>query len=80
MGFLNPERRPGVSPSLLMRWKLKLLFTDPEHLGAANRARALGCRLTILHGNALGVLDLSLGSALNTISLHREPPFFDYER
>jgi hypothetical protein len=58
----------------------KSLFTDPEHFGAANRAGALGRRLSVLHGNALGILDLSLGSALNTISLHRSPPFLDYER
>lgn len=64
-----------TQPSYVL--EARLLFTDPEHLGAANRAGALGRRLTILHGNAPGVLDLSLGPALNTISLHRSPPFFD---
>jgi hypothetical protein len=52
------------------------LFTDPEHLGAANRANALSCRLTIFHLNGLGILDFSLGAALYTISLHRHPSLF----
>ena len=50
------------------------LFTDTEHLGAANGADALGGRTTILHGDGLGALHLPLGAALYTITLHGTPP------
>lgn len=42
-----------------------------EHLGAARGAHPLGGRPAILHGYVLGILHLSLGSAFNTIGLHR---------
>ena len=41
--------------------------TDPEYLRAALGAFALGCGLTIFHGNLLGVLHLYLLLALHTI-------------
>ena len=66
---MNPVRRLGIVPSLLIS-ESYCLFADAEHLGGADRAGALGRRLAILHFNGLGSLDLSLGTALNTISLH----------
>jgi hypothetical protein len=53
----------------------RLAFTDSKHLGATNRACALSRRLTILHGNALGVLHFTLGSTFHTIGLHGFSPF-----
>jgi hypothetical protein len=47
-----------------------LALAYPEHLGAANRADPSGCRPAVLHGYRLGILYFSLGTALNTISLH----------
>ena len=47
-----------------------LALADPEHLGTTLRANALGCRLPVLHGYSLGVLHLSLGTALHTIGFH----------
>jgi len=40
------------------------LLADPEYLGAAGRADAPGCRSLVVHDDALGVLDLSSGAAL----------------
>jgi hypothetical protein len=47
-----------------------LLFTDPEHLGAAGWAGALGSRFAIFHGNGFGGLHFFLGAALHAIRLH----------
>jgi hypothetical protein len=52
-----------------------LALADFEHLGATNRAHTLGRRLAILHGNGLGILHFSLGTALHTIRLHPVSPF-----
>jgi len=46
-----------------------------EHLGPAYRANPLGRRSAILHGYRPGILHLSLGAALNTVSLHQFTPF-----
>ena len=46
------------------------LFSDSEHLGAADRAGALCRRLAILHGDGLWILHFSLSSAFHTICLH----------
>jgi len=46
------------------------LLADPEYLGAAGWAYALGCRSLVLHDDALGVLDLFLGAALHAVCLH----------
>ena len=50
--------------------------TDTEHPGATDRANTLSRWLTVLHGNALGVLHFSLGSALHAIRLHLVLPNF----
>ena len=47
-----------------------LAFANPEHLGAAYRAGALGGWFAVLHSYRLGILDFSLGAAFNTVSLH----------
>jgi hypothetical protein len=43
-----------------------------EHLGAAGRADALSCRLTILHCDGLGVFHFSLSLALYAVGFHCE--------
>jgi hypothetical protein len=52
-----------------------LALTDFEHLGAANRADSLSCRLAVLHFDGRRILHLPLGSALHTIRLHPLSPF-----
>jgi len=47
------------------------LLADLEYFGATGRAYALGCRSLVLHDDALGVLDLSLGAALHAVCLHQ---------
>ena len=47
-----------------------LALTYSEHLGTACGAYTLSCRLTILHGDGLGILHLPLRPALDTIRLH----------
>jgi len=55
----------------------RLALADPEHLGAADRADALSCRLAILHSDSLGALDFPLGAAFYAVSLHSgSPPLF----
>ena len=49
-------------------------FAYPEHLCAAYRARALGRRAAVLHGDGLSSTHLSLGPALHAITLHGSPP------
>ena len=49
---------------------MALAFANPEHLGAAYRAGALGGWFAVLHGYCFGVLDFSLGAAFDTVSLH----------
>ena len=53
---------------------LALAFANAEHFGAALRANALGGRLTILHGNSLGIFHFSLGATLHAICFHRYSP------
>ena len=48
---------------------------DAEHLGPASRTYTLSGRLAVLHGNALGVPDFLLGSALNAIGFHHTPHY-----
>ena len=48
---------------------------NAEHLGPAGRAHTLGGWLAVLHGNALGVPDFFLGSALNAIGFHHTPHY-----
>jgi hypothetical protein len=52
-----------------------LSFSDAEHFGATGRARPLGGGFAILHGDGFGILDLLLGTALYTISLHSYTSF-----
>ncbi len=47
-----------------------LALPYPEHLGLAYWAYTLSCRLTILHGYALGVLHFPFSTAFDTIGLH----------
>ena len=47
-----------------------LALAYSKHLGPTRWTYALGCRLTIFHGYALGVLHLFLGAAFHTVSLH----------
>ena len=56
----------------------KGLLADAEHLGAADRADALGCRLAILHGNGFGIFHFSLGAAFDAIRLHSVLPPLSY--
>ena len=49
--------------------------SDTEHFGPTGRANALGGGLAVLHGNALGIRDLFLGSALNAICFHHTPHY-----
>ena len=46
-------------------------LADPEHLGAAGRAHALGCRSAVLHRYFFGVFHFSLCLAFYAISFHR---------
>ena len=55
-------------PALL--FYIDLSLADSEHLGAAYRTCPLRRRLAVLHGDSLGVLNLSLGATLDTITLH----------
>src|SRR6266568_371636 len=45
--------------------------SDLEHLGAADRAGALGRRLAVLHGDLVIVLHRALGLALDAVGLCR---------
>ena len=45
-------------------------LSDPEYLGAAYRTRPPGGGTAVFHYDAGGVLNLSLSSAFQTISLH----------
>ena len=49
---------------------LGLGFAYSEDFGAAGRAQALSCRLTILHGYALGVLHFPFSAAFHAVCLH----------
>jgi len=46
------------------------LLADSGYLRATRREDALGRRPLFLHDDALGVLDLSLGTALHAVCLH----------
>ncbi|MDO9581257.1 MAG: hypothetical protein Q7J06_11975 [Bacteroidales bacterium] len=52
----------------------KLALADSKHLGAAGGTDALGSRLAILHGDALGVLHLFFSAAFYAICFHLLPP------
>ena len=54
--------------------RVNLALADSEHLGAAYRACALSCRPAVFHGYILGPLNLPLGLALHTVTLHSLPP------
>lgn len=51
-----------------------LALTNTEHLGAAGRTDALGSRLTIFHGDGLGVFHFLFAATLHTICLHLVSP------
>ena len=59
-----------IPPSSFLRL-VSLRLTDSEHLSATYRAHALGRRLAVLHCYGLGVFNLSLGTAFDTVSLHQ---------
>jgi hypothetical protein len=61
--------RPGTE-ILSVQYRLLLGSADAEDLGTADRAGALGCRSTILHGDRLGTLNLTLALALHAVSFH----------
>ena len=61
----------GILSALLILWGR----ADAEHLGPAGRAHTLSGGLAVLHGDALGIPDLLLGSALNTIGFHHTPHY-----
>jgi len=47
-----------------------LALADLEHLGAADRAHALGCRAAILHDDLPGVVHFALRLALHAVGFH----------
>ena len=47
-----------------------LAFPDSEHHRPETRADTLGCGLTILHRDGLGILHLSLDPAFQAIGFH----------
>jgi len=74
---VNAKAGQAVQP-LVSSCEEELGFADFEHLGAASRADALGCRAKIFHGDSLGTLHVPLGATLDTITLdgsHMTPPF-----
>ena len=52
-----------------------LALANTEHLGTAGRADALGGRLTVFHGDGLGVFHLLFAPTLHTVCLHVDSPF-----
>lgn len=64
-GYQIPHRESG-----------RLTFAYPEHLCAALRTDALSCRTPIFERSCLGVFNLPLGPALETVRLrsHASPP------
>jgi hypothetical protein len=51
-------------------------FADFEHFSAAGSAGA-GCgRLHIFHGDSLGTFHFFLSAAFNTISFHKQSPYY----
>ena len=44
-----------------------LRFADSEHLGAAHRTCALGCRPSIFHGYLFGILHFPLDPTFDTV-------------
>lgn len=67
-------KRLGIEliPSLSFLLKqLFLRFAYPEHLGSANRAHTLSCRLAILHRDGPGVFNFLFCFTFHTICLHR---------
>ena len=64
---------PGISsPSELLGYvRVDLALAESEHFRATGRAHALGRRLAIFHCYGLGVFNLPLGTAFDTIGLHQ---------
>jgi hypothetical protein len=60
----------GKNPAFYFLSWFGLLFSDFEYFCTTSGADALVCGLTILHGNALGILHFFLLTALNAITLH----------
>ncbi len=58
------------SSYLILRRKGMLSLTNPEHLGPAGRAHAVGGGPSVFHGDPLRILHLSGSSALHAIGLH----------
>ncbi len=50
--------------------RVSLALADSEHFRATGRANSLSRRFAVLHGYGLGILHLSLGTALHTIRFH----------
>ncbi len=68
----------GTARQRPLRWRcqasqIRLRLPDPEYLGSASRARPLGRRSPVLHGDLLRVADLPGGAAFHAVGLHREP-------
>jgi hypothetical protein len=60
-----------MAPSLFQQKILLFSSADLEDLGAAFGAQALNRGLTILHGDLLGIFNLTLFLALYAVTLHR---------
>jgi hypothetical protein len=78
--ILAGQRRPGRLDAflrwILIKWRKNarpaalFALTNPEHLGAASWAHALGCRPAVFHRYFLGVFHFSLSLAFYTIRFH----------
>jgi len=69
-----------ASPLIIIPTISALTLAYSEHLGAAYRAHTLSCRLSILHGYALGIFHLPFGTAFNAICLHFPPPSWSQDK
>jgi len=54
----------------------ELALPNSKHFGPACGTRSLSRRLTIFHGNGLGILHFSFSAAFHTIRLHCFTPVF----
>ncbi len=64
----------GYPVFFLLEDRTDLRLPDLEHLRAAGGAGALSRGPLVLHGNGLGVLYLSLGTAFHAVTLHLTTP------